>query len=66
MAGGRTFTTETEQEYLRGEQGDQRMYEARSRVKRRIREELARDVELFEGDHPEPLEELRKVGCGDE
>lgn len=63
MATGRALTTETEREYLRGEQGDQRMYEARSRVKRRIREELARDVELFKGDHPELLEELREVVC---
>lgn len=66
MATGRALTTETEREYLRGEQGDQRMYEAKSRVKRRIQEELANDVELFEGDHPQLLEELRDVVCEDE
>ena len=65
MATGRALTTETERKYLRGEQGNQRMYEARSRVKRRIREELAHDVELFESDHPELLEELRDVVCGE-
>lgn len=66
MATGRALTTETEREYLRGEQDDQRMYEARSRVKRRIREELASDIQLFEGKHPELLEELREVVCENE
>ena len=61
MAAGRALTTETEREYLRSKQGDRRMYEVRSRVERRIREERSRDVELFEGDHPELLEELREA-----
>jgi len=63
MATGRALTTETEREYLRGEHGDQRMYEARSRVKARINERLAEEVELFEEDAPELLDELREVVC---
>jgi len=65
MATGRALTTETEQEYLRGEHGDQRMYEARSRVKSRINEQLAEDVDLFEDEAPELLEVLREVVCED-
>jgi len=65
MATGRALTTETEREYLRGEHGEQRMYEARSRVKSRINERLAEDAELFEEEAPELLEELRKVVCED-
>jgi len=65
MATGRALTTETEREYLRGEHGDQRMYEARSRVKARIREQLTEDVELFEEDAPELLDELREVVCNE-
>lgn len=63
MATGRTLTTETEREYLRGEHGDQRMYEARSRLKARINERLTEDVEVFESDAPELLDILREVVC---
>ena len=63
MATGRALTTQTEREYLRGEHGDQRMYEARSRLKARIEEQLAEDVELFEDDAPELLDLLQSVVC---
>ena len=63
MATGRALTTETEREYLRGEHGKQRMYEARSRVKARINERLAEDVELFEEEAPSLLEELQQAVC---
>ena len=66
MATGRALTTDTEREYLRGKHGKQRMYEARSRIKRRIRDRLTEDVESFRGDHPELLDELREVVCGPE
>ena len=65
MATGRALTTDTEREYLRGEHGDQRMYEARSRVKARIRARLADDVALFEEEAPELLDELRDVACSE-
>lgn len=63
MATGRALTTESEREYIRGEHGDQRKYEAKSRVKARINERLAEEVELFEEDAPDLLEELREVVC---
>lgn len=65
MATGRALTTETEREYLRGEHGEQRMYEARSRVKSRINQRLTEDTELFKEEAPRLLEELRKVVCED-
>jgi len=65
MATGRALTTDTEREYLRGEHGNQRMYEARSRVKARIRERLADDVAVFEEEAPELLDELREQVCDD-
>lgn len=65
MSTGRALTTDTEREYLRGEHGDQRMYEARSRVKTRIQERLADDVALFEKEAPELLDELGDVVCSD-
>ena len=63
MATGRALLTETEREYLRGEHGDQRMYEAKSRIDRRIVEELSTDVELLEQEQPELLAALQDVVC---
>lgn len=57
------MTTEYERECIRGEHGDQRMYEAKSRVKRRINDVLAADVELFD-EHASGLnDELRGIVC---
>ena len=61
VATGRALTTEYERECLRGEHGDQRYYEAKSRIKRRISEVLTEDVELFEDTAPELNGELRTV-----
>lgn len=63
MATGRALTTETEREYLRGEHGEQRMYEARSRLKARINQRLTEDIELFEEEAPQLLEEIREIVC---
>jgi hypothetical protein len=63
MATGRALLTETEKEYLAGKEGDQRKYEAASRVRKRINEELSDDIEVLEENHPDLLEELREVVC---
>jgi len=63
MARTRAVMTETEREQIAGEDGEQRKYESTSRVRRRIREELPRDIEILEEHHPELLEELREVVC---
>lgn len=63
MAKTRALLTETEREQIAGEHGDERKYQATSRIRRRIEDELVRDVEVLEEHHPELLEELREVAC---
>jgi len=63
MAKSRALLTETEREQIAGEHGDNRRYQATSRVRRRINEELIDDVELLEENHPDLLDELREVVC---
>ena len=66
MARGRALLTETEREQIAGEHGDQRKYEAVSRVRARIEKELSKDIELFEKHKPELVDELRETVCTDE
>ncbi len=63
MAKQRALLTETEREQLRGEQGDQRRYEATSRIRRRLKDELTTDIQVLEESHPELLEELQEIVC---
>jgi len=63
MSKTRAVLTETEREQIAGEHGDQRRYQATSRVRRRIDEELSKDIEILKEHHPELLEELRDVVC---
>lgn len=65
MARSRALITEREREHIAGEHGDDRKYEAVSRVRSRIRDELSTDVEVLEENHPDLLEELREVVCSD-
>ena len=55
--------TETEREQIAGEHGDERKYQATSRVRRRIEEELTEDIEVLREHHPDLLGELRDVIC---
>jgi hypothetical protein len=63
MTTGRALLTDREKDYLRGEEGDQRKYEAVSRVRRRIQTVLSEDIDVLEETKPELLEELRSVVC---
>lgn len=63
MAKTRAILTETEREQIAGEHGTDRRYQATSRVRRRIQDELTEDIEVLEEHHPELLEELREVVC---
>lgn len=63
MAKQRALLTETERKQLRGEQGDQRRYEATSRIRRRLKDELTTDIQVLEESHPELLEELQEIVC---
>lgn len=63
MARTRALLTETERRQIAGEETEQRKYEATSRVRRRIQEELVKDMEILEEHHPGLLEELREAVC---
>jgi hypothetical protein len=62
----RALLTETEREQIAGEHGRDRRYQATSRARGRIQEELARDIDVLKEHHPELLEELREVVCDDD
>jgi hypothetical protein len=69
MTRSRGLITFTERERIAGEEDveDSKRYQAVSRVRRRVKEELAEEVELLEEHNPDLLEELREVVCdGDE
>lgn len=63
MAKTRALLTETEREQIAGEHGRDRKYQATSRVRGRIEDELVNDVEILAEHHPDLLEELREVVC---
>jgi len=65
MAKTRALLTDTDREYITGEAGDDRRYQAASRIRNRVQEELPKDIELLEEHHPDLLEELREVVCDD-
>jgi len=62
----RAIMTTTDRERITGEAdvSDEKRYQAIHRVRSRI-EELEKDVEVLEKNHPELLEELREVVCTD-
>jgi transcriptional regulator of met regulon len=62
---GRALTTDRDREQIAqvGDVTDSGHYQAVSRVRRRIGENLAEDVELLKEHHEELLKELREVVC---
>lgn len=67
MARSRGLITYTERNRIAGNEDvdNAKRYQAISRVRRRIDEELPAEIELLEEHHPELLEELREVVCQD-
>lgn len=63
MAKTRALLTETEREQIAGKHGNDRKYQAVSRVRSRIEEELTTDVEILREHHPDLYEELRETVC---
>ncbi|SDD51365.1 hypothetical protein [Natrinema hispanicum] len=57
--------TDTERELLDADEKSDRYYQAVSRIRRKINEELTEDIQLLEQNHPELLAELRDVVCED-
>jgi len=66
MAKTRALLTETEREQIAGEHGDSRKYQAVSRIRSRIDDELAADLEVLREHHPKLYNELREVVCSEE
>lgn len=64
MARTRALLTETEREHLRSENTGSNQYQAVSRIRNRIDEELQTDVEVLRKHHPDLYEELQQVVCG--
>lgn len=63
MARRRAMLTDTERELLDSDEKSDRYYQAVSRIRRKINEELTEDVQLLEENHSELLDELREVVC---
>lgn len=61
----RALLTDRERELIEGgdDVDEDLRYQAISRVRRKINEELTTDVEVLQDQHPELLEELRDVVC---
>lgn len=67
MAKSRALITDTEFDRISGEENveDSKRYQAVSRVRKRIRDELPKEIAMLEENHPDLLEELREVACKD-
>ena len=63
MTRRRAILTDTERELLDSEDNSDRYYQAVSRVRRKINEELSEDLIIIEENNPELLEDLREVVC---
>lgn len=65
MAKSRALITDTEYDRISGEADveDSKRYQAVSRVRKRIRDELPREIDMLQEHHPELLDELRDVVC---
>jgi hypothetical protein len=65
MARSRGLITSTELERLENpdDVDDQKRYQSISRIRKRINDELPREIEILEQHHPELLEELQDVVC---
>jgi len=65
MARRRALLTDRERELLASDDEEEReyRYQAASRIRNKIEDELTRDVEILEEHHPTLLRELREVVC---
>jgi hypothetical protein len=63
MARRRAKLTDTERELLDADETSDRYYQAVSRIRRKINEELTEEIQLLEENHPDLLEELQEVVC---
>jgi len=68
MARTRALLTKTDRKQISDteESNENKRYQAISRVRSRIQDELPKDVEVLREHHPELYEELRDVVCEEE
>lgn len=68
MARTRALLTKTDREQIskEGEVNENKRYQAISRVRNRVQDELPQDIELLEEHHPELLDEIRAIVCDEE
>lgn len=59
----RALMTKRERELIAGDDDDDLRYQAVSRVRRKINDELTADVEILRESHPDLYDELREVVC---
>jgi hypothetical protein len=63
MAKTRALLTDTDRDYITGAEGNDKQYQSASRIRRRIQNELPKDIEVLQEHHPDLLDELRDVVC---
>jgi hypothetical protein len=68
MSRRRALLTDRERELIAGENvtDDTYRYQAASRIRNKIDEELTEDIEILREHHPQLLSELRDVVCTDD
>lgn len=68
VTNGRALTTDRDRKHIArdGDTTDSEHYQAVSRVRRRIQENMAEDIALLEEHHEGLLGELREIVCDDE
>ena len=68
MSRRRALLTDRERELIAGENvtDDTYRYQAASRIRNKIEDELTEDIEILREHHPQLLSELRNVVCVDE
>ncbi|WP_345782049.1 hypothetical protein [Natronococcus sp. A-GB1] len=67
MARRRAILTDRERELIASDDTEEKeyQYQAASRVRNKIHDELPTDIDILEENHPELLKELREVVCED-
>lgn len=65
MARRRALLTDRERELLNADEKSARYYQAVSRIRRKINEELPEDIDLLNKHHSDLHGELREVVCGE-
>jgi len=63
MARRRALLTDTERELLSSGQKTDRYYQAVSRVRKKINEELNQDIEILLENNPELLKDVQDIVC---